>query len=239
MRQLSFKRHRFPPEITSAIRSGSKVNDVAMIMDQENEHEQYAQSHCGKGEEINVYHFSHVLFQERSNDCYTRGLPNSSLTITSCGLEDRAPLSLTRNSRCNMILARIVPLCTLLIVILAGNADSFAQNSGENAADPEERYALKASLQSGRQSAWRVDKVDGRVSLCVHLRDNKIGCSDWSYPAPNGSGPYAIDAGFSQISQLFWVWRIDTQGGIISICYLKVSSSEVSEHKPTCENIDG
>ena len=138
-----------------------------------------------------------------------------------------------------MFLARIVPLCTLLIAILVGNADSLAQNSGENTAGPEERYALEASLQSGRQSAWRIDKIDGRVSLCVHLRDNKIDCSDWSYPAPNGLGSYAIDAGFSQVNQLFWVWRIDTRGGNISICYLKMSSSEVSEHKPTCENIDG
>lgn len=138
-----------------------------------------------------------------------------------------------------MIVTRFVLLSIPLILFPIGIGDSFAQVAGENALVTQGRYALAAASQSGRRVAWRVDRTDGRVSMCVHPGKGMISCSDWSRPARNDSGPYAISADFSQIIDYAWVWRVDTQSGEIAMCTLPVTGSDISENEPTCETFDG
>lgn len=123
-----------------------------------------------------------------------------------------------------------------IILVPIGIGASNAQDLGENAAVTEGRYALTAATQSGRHIAWRVDSSDGRVSLCARIKKGQIACSDWSAPALNGPGPFAINAGFSQISNSFWVWRINTRVGQVAMCSLRLSRPEISNAIPVCES---
>jgi hypothetical protein len=138
-----------------------------------------------------------------------------------------------------MTVPRFVLLSIPLIFFSIGIGDSFAQDAGENAVVAEGRYALTGAFKAGHHATWRVDRTDGRVSLCARLEKGIIACSDWSNPARNGSGPYEINADFSQVIDRSWVWRVDTQSGEIAMCSLRVPASDISDKKPTCQTLHG
>lgn len=138
-----------------------------------------------------------------------------------------------------MTVPGFVLLSIPLILFSIGIRDSFAQDAGENAMLAEGRYALTVAFQTGRPATWRADRTDGRVSLCELLEEGTIACSDWSNPARNGSGPYAVKAVVSQVINYVRVWRVDTQSGEIAICSVRVSGSDISDEKPTCQTLHG
>ena len=138
-----------------------------------------------------------------------------------------------------MTVPRPVLLSISLILFSIEIGDSFAQDAGENAMVTEGRYALTVASQTGQDVAWRVDRTDGRVSLCAILEKGIIACSDWSNPARNGLGPYAIKAQFSRITNHTSVWRVDTQSGEIAMCSLRMTRSDFSDKKPTCQTLHG
>lgn len=138
-----------------------------------------------------------------------------------------------------MTVPHFVLLSIPMILISIGIGDSFAQDAGENALVAQERYALSAASQSGRRLAWRVDRTDGRVSLCMRPEREMMVCSDWSKPARGDSGPYAINAEYSKIIDFAWVWRIDTQSGEIAMCSIQIIGSDISENVPVCQTPHG
>ena len=76
----------------------------------------------------------------------------------------------------------------------------------------------------GNLSVWRINHVDGSVSLCSfegHL--NKPSCYPWSEASKGGE--FSIIPGDDVLS----TWRIDTATGAVSLCEYK----EVSE-PPVC-----
>lgn len=105
-------------------------------------------------------------------------------------------------------------------LVLCGFAAAAAEARGdERIGAPDERFALSAAFQSGRFVAWRLDRTDGRVSVCSRLGAAELVCSAFSEPAASPAiGPFAINAENSSPVGTLWVWRIDTISGRLDYC---------------------
>jgi hypothetical protein len=106
------------------------------------------------------------------------------------------------------------------LALAAGLADAgSASERDERPGHPDEAYSLSAAHQSGRFVAWRLDRFDGRVSVCLREAAEELVCSPWSAGAtPTVEGPFAINAENSPPVGTLWVWRIDTHTGRLDYC---------------------
>lgn len=113
-------------------------------------------------------------------------------------------------------------------------ADAAASERDEWVGHPDERFALSAGHQSGRFVAWRLDRFDGRVSVCLRLGSDALACSAWSPPAtPEAAGPFAINAENSGPIGTLWVWRIDSTSGRLDYCSV-ACCRDLALHAPIC-----
>jgi hypothetical protein len=110
-----------------------------------------------------------------------------------------------------------------------------AAERDERAGHADERHALSAAHQSGRFVAWRLDRLDGRVSACLRpAADGQVVCSTWSTPAtPAAAGPFAINAENSSPVGTLWVWRIDSESGRLDYCALPCCQ-DLASAVPAC-----
>ena len=118
--------------------------------------------------------------------------------------------------------------------LLAMAVSAAASERDEQPGAADERYALSAAQQSGRFSAWRLDRQDGRVSVCVRLGSDAVTCSPWSVAAgPAAGGPFAINAENSSPVGTLWVWRIDTVSGRLDYCQV-ACCGDLADREPVC-----
>ncbi len=113
-------------------------------------------------------------------------------------------------------------------------ASALAQERDEQPGGPGDRYTLSAAHQGNRLVAWRLDRLDGRVSVCLRLGATDLTCSAWSTAAsPEDGGPFAINAENSSPVQNLWVWRIDAQSGRLAYCSVPCCQ-DLEAAQPTC-----
>jgi hypothetical protein len=109
-----------------------------------------------------------------------------------------------------------------------------ASERDERPGHPDEEYSLSAAHQSGRFAAWRLDRFDGRVSVCLREGADELVCSLWSAAAtPTVLGPFAINAENSPPIGTLWVWRIDTHTGRLDYCSISCCGNLVTS-PPIC-----
>jgi hypothetical protein len=109
-----------------------------------------------------------------------------------------------------------------------------ASERDERPGHPDEAYSLSAAHQSGRFAAWRLDRLDGRVSVCLREGAEELVCSPWSAAAtPLVERPFAINAENSPPIGTLWVWRIDTRTGRLDYCSVPCCGS-LAATSPAC-----
>ena len=75
---------------------------------------------------------------------------------------------------------RLLPLVATLAAACLMLDAATASERDERVGHPDEQFALSAAHQSGRFVAWRLDRFDGRVSVCLRLGADELTCSSWS-----------------------------------------------------------
>ena len=126
------------------------------------------------------------------------------------------------------------PTVYLGLALLAMAGSAVASERDERPGSTDERYMLSAAQQGGRFAAWRLDRTDGRVSVCLRQGTEGLSCSRWSAAAaPGSSGPYAINAENSGPVGTLWVWRIDTASGRLDYCSVACCGNFTSG-EPSC-----
>lgn len=120
-------------------------------------------------------------------------------------------------------------------LLLCGLAAAAAGAHGDERTErPNERFGLSAAFQSGRFVAWRLDRTDGRVSVCSRAGAAELVCSAFSEPAPStAAGPFAINAENSSPVGTLWVWRIDTLSGRLDYCSVPCCQ-DLAAARPGC-----
>jgi hypothetical protein len=122
----------------------------------------------------------------------------------------------------------------LLVAALPMLPAAAASERDERAGHPDEEFALSAAHQSGRFAAWRLDRFDGRVSVCLRLGADALTCSSWSDPTePPLTGPFAINAENSPPIGTLWVWRIDSASGQLDYCSIPCCAN-LEASRPSC-----
>ena len=116
----------------------------------------------------------------------------------------------------------------LLTMAVAAAASERDERPGAD----DDRYALSAAQQGGRFAAWRLDRRDGRVSVCLRLGTESLTCSAWSAPMSMG-GPFAINAENSGPVGTLWVWRIDSASGRLDYCSVGCCN-DLAGREPAC-----
>lgn len=126
------------------------------------------------------------------------------------------------------------PTVYLGLALLAMAGSAMASERDERPGSADERYALSAAQQGGRFAAWRLDRTDGRVSVCLRQGTEALTCSPWSAAAtPTASGPFAINAENSGPVGTLWVWRIDSASGRLDYCSVPCCG-ELVTRAPVC-----
>lgn len=129
-------------------------------------------------------------------------------------------------------MSRSAPAWLVLLALPA--AAALAAERDERAGAADEHFTLSAAHQGGRFVAWRLDRLDGRVSACLRGSREEIVCSAWSAPAtPVVAGPFAINAESSGPVGTLWVWRIDSQGGRLDYCQVSCCQN-LAAAQPDC-----